>query len=139
MGTISAQDAKTLGLHFMALVAQKKKKTEAEIVADFVQQYTAIRELKKKYEWIEVLMVEIARMRFKMRGNAVNVPLIRLSYKGARVIGKNFAHALRQRKTAAAGVDQWRLKYPAMRQLMQKEPWVEVGRCVYWIVGSRGE
>ena len=78
-------------------------------------------------------------MRFKKTGNTVKDPLVRLSHKKARVIGRNFAHALRQRKTAAAGVDQWRLKYPAMRQLMQKEPWVEVGWCVYLIVGREGE
>ena len=126
---ISAGDAKTLGLHFMALVAQKKKKTEAEVVADFVQGYSAVKELKEKYEWIEGLLVEVARMRFKKTGNTVNDPLVRLSHKKARVIGRNFAHALRQRKTAAAGVDQWRLKYPAIRGLMEKEPWFEVGLC----------
>ena len=125
---IGAEDAKTLGLHFMALVAQKKKKTEVEVVADFVQRYTAVRELKVNYEWIEGLLVQVARMRFKKTGNTVKDPLVRISHKKARVIGKNFTHCIRQRKTAAAGVDQWRLKYPAIRELMEKERWYQVRR-----------
>jgi len=123
---IGAEDAKTLGYHFIAVITQKKKSNEADVVADFVQRYYVMKGLKEEYDWIEVMFVEIAKMRFKKMGNAVNDPLVRLSHKGARVIGRNFAHALRQRKTAAAGVDQWRVKYPAVRELMKREPWFQV-------------
>jgi hypothetical protein len=55
----------------------------------------------------------------------VSTKLECLSEKEARRMGKSLLKALRARKTAGAGVLQWKNQNPSMEELFEKYPWME--------------
>ena len=101
---------KDLGTLLMFKVSNRKKKTVEEAVDLFVRQNIPCYRLANEYPWITSMLEEIVMMKFKKTGNQVLTKLDDMTEEKARTIGKNFTHALRQRRSPAAGVDQWRLK-----------------------------
>ena len=45
------------------------------------------------------------------------------TYEQATQIGKNLAPALRSKKLASAGIDQWKVQNRAVKELMEKHVW----------------
>ena len=94
-----------------------------DVISSFLNKHLALRELVDKYPWLPVMIDAITDMKLTL-SVAVNSKLECITERDAENIGKSLAIAIRSRKTVSAAVDQWRLAYPSMRQLIDTYPWL---------------
>jgi hypothetical protein len=108
--------------------------------------HLALKQLSGKYGWFQELMTNVVRNRLRpavdtkvererekappsnvfFRTNppsALKVDLHNMSNKQAATIGGGLASCLIAHLTSQAGVDEWLLRYPAMKQLAENEVW----------------
>ena len=116
-----AKDGYDLG---MRLMFPGKKKKRYKEVGRIIEANTGLTELKKIYPWLGMFLVGIVRGQLHLN-SPVSTRLACLSNLEAKRIGCNLGQALRQRKTADAGVYQWKMQNPAMVQLFGKYPFME--------------
>ena len=106
------------GGHILGSATVRNQGVEETILA-----CRSLRELKERYKWLPTLLKRIRAGDF-----AANRPqrkkLVALSELEARVVGNNLMPALKSRKTAAAGVQQWRGQNPSMDELLIEYPWL---------------
>jgi hypothetical protein len=96
---------------------QKKGQTgvEARVEAMMVA-HKGLKELRQKHEWIEVLLKKVVANKLRPAGDS-KVKLCNMSEKEASVVGGALASCIAANLTAHAAVDEWILRYPAMREL----------------------
>jgi hypothetical protein len=116
-------DGKALGIRLMFPGGPKNKK-RWELLDEIVGAHAGLREMAKKYPWLKAFLVEIVKGQMAFAAS-VSTKLDCLSVLEARTIGRSLAPALRQRKTAGAGLYQWKLQNKSMIELFEKYPWTE--------------
>jgi len=75
-------------------------------------------------DWLAGFLEEVVRGRW-VRSGSVSTKLACLSEKEARKIGRSLMPALKQRKTAIAGLHQWKMQNRSMVELFERYNWVE--------------
>ncbi|GMI32549.1 hypothetical protein TeGR_g12943, partial [Tetraparma gracilis] len=103
---------------------EKNKTTPSKAVARIVKLHKGLSQLSQEYPWIVAFLQEVLKGGLH-RNKAVSTKLECLSEAEARRIGKNLPQALRARKTAGAGVLQWKNQNPSMAELFEKHQWAE--------------
>jgi hypothetical protein len=88
-----------------------------------VKRSRALSEVARVYPWIVILLKRVRSGDFAVN-KSITIKLECISDKEARIIGNNLMPALRARKTARAGVYQWRNQNNAMNELLMKFPWL---------------
>ncbi|GMI29072.1 hypothetical protein TeGR_g11360 [Tetraparma gracilis] len=116
-------DGRALGYR-LTYPDEKNKKTPSEAVAHIVKLHKGLSQLSREYPWI-VAFLEAAVHGHLSMAKAVSTKLDCVSEAEARQMGKSLSKALRARKTADAGVLQWKRQNPSMEELFEKYPWVE--------------
>ena len=95
-----------------------------ERVQRILERSAALRELTKKHSWLPLFFQELRKGKLVLN-SSVSTKLACITSKEARQIGKNMIPALKSRKTAEAGILQWKHQNPAMDELTRTHPWVE--------------
>jgi len=98
------EDGKALGIRLMH---PEGKIRPLELVREIVERHDGLYQLSKKYEWFLPLLQQIAKGQIA-RNKSVGTKLECLSVAEAMRIGKNMMPALKSRKTAEAGLYQWK-------------------------------
>ena len=92
-------------------------------IVDVVKASVALSEVSKKYPWIVVFLQRACTGDFAVN-HPVSTKLACFTEREARILGNNLMPALRSRKIARAGVDQWRLQNRAANELLEEFPWM---------------
>ncbi|GMI32546.1 hypothetical protein TeGR_g12943 [Tetraparma gracilis] len=116
-------DGRALGYR-LTYPDEKNKTTPSKAVARIVKLHKGLSQLSQEYPWIVAFLQEVLKGGLH-RNKAVSTKLECLSEAEARRIGKNLPQALRARKTAGAGVLQWKNQNPSMAELFEKHQWAE--------------
>ena len=80
--------------------------------------------MKAKYPAFEVIMSKAMEGHLAM-SKSVSTKLVCLSDKEAKQIGRNLMPALKSKKLASSGIDQWRRQNRAVRDLIGIYPFLE--------------
>ena len=123
MEDYDADDGKVLGVRLMHPGGDKGKKPFQK-VRDVVGRHSGLHQLSIEYDWLVGFLEEIVRGRWVMAAS-VSTKLECLSEKEARKIGRSLMPALKQRKTAEAGLHQWKMQNLSMVELFERYDWVE--------------
>jgi hypothetical protein len=81
-----------------------------------MEKQKGLKELGEKWEWFEVLLTKVVANKLRPAGDS-KAKLCNMSEKQAKVIGGALASCIAANLTASAAVDEWILRYPAMREL----------------------
>lgn len=104
---------------------QKNSRNErAKHIVDVIEASAALRACKAKYPWL-VLLLQRARAGEFSTNYPISTKLECVTEEEARIIGNNLMPALKSRKTARSGVNQWRDQNLAAEQLLDEFPWME--------------
>jgi len=123
MEDYDADDGKALGVRLMHPGGEKGKKPWQK-VRDVVQKHRGLKEVSIEYDWLAGFLEEVVRGRW-VRSGSVSTKLACLSEMEARKIGRSLMPALKQRKTAVAGLHQWKMRNRSMVELFERYGWVE--------------
>jgi len=123
MEDYDSDDGKALGVRLMHPGGEKGKKPWQK-VRDVVGTHLSLKELSLDYDWLVAFLEEVVRGRW-VRSGSVSTKLECLSEKEARKIGRSLMPALKQRKTAEAGLHQWKMQNLSMVELFERYDWVE--------------
>ena len=93
-------------------------------VADIVEKHAGLKELSEEYPWLRAFLEEAVGTDLHLR-KETGTKLDCMSEKEARRIGKSLAPSLRARKTANAGVFQWKNQNRSVKQLFKQHGWFE--------------
>jgi len=115
------EDGKAIGVRLMHPGGKKRR---TDMVDDVVEKHNGLKELSLEYPWLKVFLRETVRGRLQLN-RSVGTKLECLSITEAKRIGQSLSPALRQRKTAEAGLYQWKMQNPAMVELFEKHEWSE--------------
>jgi len=118
-----AEDGRALGVRLMHPGGEKGKKPWRKVRA-VVGRHKGLTELGIEYEWLVGFLEEVVRGKWVMAAS-VSTKLVCLSEMEARKIGRSLMPALKQRKTADAGLHQWKMQNRSMVELFEKYDWVE--------------
>ena len=88
-------------------------------VRSIFERHQGLRELAQEWEWMEAMLARIVLNRLRP-GSDVKTKLHNLSRKEAGIIGASLASSIATNLTAHSAVDEWIVKYPAMRELDRK-------------------
>jgi len=83
-----------------------------------------LKKLSVEFDWLTGFLEEVVRGKW-VRSGRVSTKLECLSEKEARKIGRSLMPALKQRKTALAGLHQWKMQNRSMVELFERYDWVE--------------
>jgi hypothetical protein len=89
---------------------------------DIFSKYEGLKEIGKKYSFFQAMMTLVVENKLRPPGD-VSQALINLSMKQGATIGAGMAVSLASNLTAEAAVEEWIGKYPALRELDEKEVW----------------
>ena len=117
------KDGRALGMRLMHPGGSKRRKAR-EKVSEIVERHAGLKELTKEFPWLAGMLEEIVEMKLH-RNISVGTKLDCLSEREARRIGKSLIPALRARKTAEAGVYQWKKQNRSMEELFERYGWME--------------
>jgi len=119
-------DGQALGLTLVYFGFKDKKKygSGIERIRRLVDSHAGLRELSEKCPWLVPFLDRVVRGRLS-RNHSVDTKLVCLSDKEAVQIAANLSPALRQRKSADAGLYQWKLQNKSMIELFEIYPWTE--------------
>ena len=123
MADYDADDGKALGVRLMHPGGEKGKKPWRK-VREIVDKHRGLDKLSIEYDWLVAFLEEVVRGKWVMSGS-VSTKLECLSEKEARKIGRSLMPALKQRKTAVAGLHQWKMQNRSMVELFQRYAWTE--------------
>jgi hypothetical protein len=118
-----AVDGKALGTRLMYPGGDTSLKPW-EKVGDIVRKHRGLVKLLREFPALVALLQEIVKGKLVMAGS-VSTKLECLSEAEARKIGRSMAPALKSRKTAEAGLYQWKHQNASIVELCEKHPWVE--------------
>mmetsp|Transcript_23176 Transcript_23176/g.43548 ORF Transcript_23176/g.43548 Transcript_23176/m.43548 type:complete len:1049 (-) Transcript_23176:44-3190(-) len=82
----------------------------------------ALAAFTEKYPWYPLFMKQVLAGKLSL-GKPIKTKLVCLTDLEAKQIGKNLIPALRSKKLAEAGVDQWKVQNNAVKELMEKYVW----------------
>jgi len=122
MEDYEAADGKALGVRLMHPGGEKGKKPWQK-VGDVMEKHQ-LKKLSLEFDWLGGFLEEVVRGRWVTSGS-VSTKLECLSENEARKIGRSLMPALKQRKTALAGVHQWKMQNRSMVELFERYDWVE--------------
>jgi hypothetical protein len=95
----------------------EKGETRVEArVRELVGKQKGLKELGGKHDWLHVLLVKVVANKLRPAGDS-KAKLCNMSVKQANIIGGALASCIAANLTAPAAVDEWILRYPAMREL----------------------
>jgi len=94
-------------------------------VRNVVKAHRGLKKLSEKNPWLSGFLEEITKGQLNPFLDAVPTKLECLSELEAKRIGAKLSAALRQRKTAQAGIYQWMMQNPSMVQLFDKYPFMQ--------------
>ena len=101
----------------------------------------ALTEVAGHHPWFNRLLEGMLDESFALSFSAVNTSMLTLTHDEAHIIGRKLVKALKGKKTATGGVDQWRLEHPAMMEMSERYPFF-IPMCVnigtQQIIGSVG-
>jgi hypothetical protein len=100
-------------------VEKRHKKVETRVgarVKELMGKQKGLEELGQKHEWFGVLLKKVVANKLRPAGDS-QAKLCNMSAKQAKVIGGALASCIAANLTAPAAVDEWILRYPAMREL----------------------
>ena len=80
----------------------------------------SLRDFIDLHPWFPSLIMGMLNNRIS-DPQVIDTKLVNLSKVEAMVVGKSLSTALKARKTAEAGVEQWRVQYPSMVELCETE------------------
>jgi len=123
MEDYDADDGKALGVRLAHPGGEKGKKPWRK-VRDVMGRHRGLTELSVEFDWLAAFLKEVVRGKWVMSGS-VSTKLECLSKKEARKIGRSLMPALKQRKTAEAGLHQWKMQNQSMVELFERYDWVE--------------
>jgi len=123
MEDYDADDGKALGVRLMHPGGEKGKKPWRK-VRDVVEKHFGLKKLSIELDWLVGFLEEVVRGKWVM-AESVSTKLECLSENEARKIGRSLMPALKQRKTALAGLHQWKMQNRSMVELFEKYKWVE--------------
>jgi len=123
MEDYDADDGKALGVRLMHPGGEKGKKPWRK-VRDVVEKHRSLKKLSIEFDWLAGFLEEVVRGKWVMAAS-VSTKLECLSKKEARKIGRSLMPALKQRKTALAGLHQWKMQNRSMVELFERYDWVE--------------
>ena len=117
-----------------AMMWKKPKVNKISHMLRILHGSEAMRELMKQYDWMPLFFSELRKGKLGLN-SSVNTKLVCVGDEDAKQIGRNMIPALKSRKTAEAGILQWRRQNPSMDELLKERPWLEsllvvVGRGV---------
>jgi len=123
------EDGRSMGYRLMSSTLARpglgeEAKRKRERVKEVVESHQGMRELSKQYPWL-VHLLEEAVLGVLVINRPISSPLVRITTKEATTIGRNITPALKARKTAEAGLYQWKMQNPAMVELFDDYPWFE--------------
>ena len=99
------------------------KETSIEVrFREIFHNYSGLKEINSKYDFFQPMMVKVVENKLSL-SSSVRRGLINLSLRDGRTIGAALAASLASNLTAEAAVDEWILKYPALREMDEKEIW----------------
>jgi len=101
---------------------EKGENKQSSRMQTLFAQVSGLSEIGRKYEFFQPMMARVVRNTLKPTGD-VKSKLCSVSLKEGETIGRGLAMALAGNLTAEAGVDQWILKFGALRQLDEEEAW----------------
>ena len=101
----SSQDGKALADDL--LFDSRTSKQRLERFSEIMKRSTALAELKTKYEGFEPLLKQFLRGSLGL-SREVDTKLVCVSEKEGKQLGKNGVAAIKSKKLAEAGVDQWK-------------------------------
>ncbi|GMH72902.1 hypothetical protein TL16_g06036 [Triparma laevis f. inornata] len=117
-----AEDGIALAQDLLWMAPSANKRVER--LKEVLTRSRAMRELTEMLPWFEAMMITAVRGNLNLN-KAVSTKMVCVSEKEAVQIGRNLMPALKSRKLAEAGVDQWRVQNRAVRELMKKYDWFE--------------
>jgi len=94
-------------------------------------------EVGEKYDWFDAMLAKLIESKLRPARD-VNTRLFNLSRREAQTIGAGLALALATNLTSEAGVDEWIVRYPALKELDKREVWFRpmVNVCAMRILGE---
>jgi hypothetical protein len=116
-------DGKVLGLRLMHPGGTNNNKPWLA-VNDIVAKHRGLAKFARKFPWLNTFLQEAVKGRMTF-ASSVSTKLECLSEAEAGTIARSLAPALRQRKTAAAGVYQWSRQNRSMIELFERHKWME--------------
>ena len=79
----------------------------------------------KGLPWLQILIKEALKGKLRFSAPSVTTKMVCVLDEEAVQIGRNIIPALKARKTAEAGVNQWRQANQAINELFELYPWIE--------------
>ena len=113
-----------LGVRLMHPGGEKGKKPWRKVRGVVLKHQEGLEKLSVEYDWLAGFLEEVVRGKWVTSGS-VRTKLECLSEKEARKIGRSLMPALKQRKTALAGLHQWKMQNRSMVELFERYDWVE--------------
>ncbi|GMH53091.1 hypothetical protein TL16_g01370 [Triparma laevis f. inornata] len=110
----TAEDGQALGNDLLWKAEHSKKRVER--LKEVVEKSRTLQELNLKYPWMKAMLATALEGNIHMN-RAMGTKLICVSEKEAMQIGKNLL--------AEAGVNEWRVQNPAVKELMEEQAWFE--------------
>jgi hypothetical protein len=106
----------------------RKGETRVEArVRELMKKQKGLKELGEKHGWFEALLAKVVANKLRPAGDS-KAKLCNMSEKEANVIGGALASCIAANLTAPAAVDEWILRYPAMRELEREYVREQSGR-----------
>ena len=116
-------DGKALGVRLMHPGGEKGKKPWQK-VGGVVEKHRGLNKLSIECDWLADFLEAVVRGRWVVAGS-VSTKLECLSKKEARKIGRSLMPALKSRKTAVAGLHQWKMQNRSIVELFERYDWME--------------
>jgi hypothetical protein len=85
-------------------------------VKGVMEKFEGLRELGEKHEWFEDLLTKVVGNKLRPAGES-KAKLCNMTVKHAKIIGGALASCIATNLTAPAAVDEWILRYPALKEL----------------------
>ncbi|GMH88858.1 hypothetical protein TL16_g11282 [Triparma laevis f. inornata] len=93
----------------------------------------ALIEMQNKYPWFKAMMEKVIEGKLHMN-RPVKTKLACVNDLEALQIGKNLIPALRSKKKAETGLDQWTIQNRAVKELLEEHSWLQM----FFLVVSKG-
>jgi len=123
MADYDEEDGRALGVRLMHPGGERRKGRGGK-VRWVVEKHIGLKELNMECRWLVGFLEEVVRGRLWFSGT-MDTKLDCLSEKEARLIGRSLMKALRARKTAEAGLYQWKMQNRSMVELFERYGWME--------------
>jgi hypothetical protein len=122
-----SDDSKAVGEVMVIKTKEEEHRGKGETkvsarMRELFKKYKGLKEIGEKYEFFQDMMTLIVENKLRSAGD-VSTRLCNVSKKEGRAIGAGLAMSLAGNLTSDAAVDEWILKYPALKELDREEIW----------------